>query len=168
MTNIALTFKWSRWDHMLALGFGAGLSPVAPGTVGTLVAIPLYWGLKSIDPELYLAAIVLGLVAGVYVCSRVAHDLGQDDHPAIVWDEVIGYWVAMLGAPLTWQYMLLGFVLFRLLDIWKPGPIAWVEKKTPGGLGVMLDDLLAGIVAALGLNFLAFLSTNYFDLYTSP
>ncbi len=148
------TFKWSRPDHVLALGFGAGLSPLAPGTAGTLVAIPLYWGLKSIHPGLFLAAIALGLVVGVYICSRVNHDLGQNDPPAIVWDEVVGYWIAMVGTPLTWQYVLAGFVLFRLFDIWKPGPIAWIERKAGGGLGVMLDDVLAGALTAVVLNFL--------------
>ncbi len=149
-----MTFKWSRPDHVLAFGFGAGLTPVAPGTVGTLVAIPLYWGLKSFSPVLYLAAIALGFIIGVYVCSRVNRELGREDHPGIVWDEVIGFWVAMVGAPLTWQYVLVGFILFRLLDIWKPWPISWVDFRVRGGLGVMLDDLLAGILTALVLNFL--------------
>ncbi len=154
MKHPELTFKWSRPDHVLALGFGAGLAPLAPGTVGTLVAVPWYWGLKSIHPGLFLAAIALGLVVGVYVCSRVSHDLGRDDHPAIVWDEVVGYWIAMVGTPLTWQYALAGFVLFRLFDVWKPGPIGWIERKVSGGLGVMLDDVLAGVMTALVLNFL--------------
>lgn len=154
MKHTELAFKWSRPDHVLALGFGAGLSPLAPGTMGTLVAVPLYWGLKSIHPGLFLAAIGLGLVVGVYVCSRVNRDLGRNDHPAIVWDEVVGYWIAMVGTPLTWQYALAGFVLFRLFDICKPGPIGWIERKGGGGLGVMLDDALAGVMTALVLNFL--------------
>ncbi|GAB6066947.1 phosphatidylglycerophosphatase A [Methylothermus subterraneus] len=146
--------KWSRPDYVLALGFGAGLSPRAPGTAGALVAVPWYWGMKSIHPSLFLAVIVLGLVVGVYICSRVNRDLGRDDHPAIVWDEMVGYWIAMIGAPLTWQHTLAGLVLFRLLDIAKPGPIAWVERKAGGGLGIMLDDVLAGALAAVILNFL--------------
>lgn len=154
MATSALTLKWSRPDHVLALGFGAGLVPVAPGTMGTLVAVPLYWGLKSCHPGLYLAAIVVGFIVGVYVCSRVSHDLGHEDHPAIVWDEVIGFWVAMIGTPLTWPALVAGFVLFRLFDIWKPWPIRWLEKKARGGLGVMLDDLVAGIMVAVILNFL--------------
>lgn len=154
MRRARLAFRWSRLDYVLALGFGAGLAPLLPGTVGTLVAVALYWGLKSVHPGLFLAAILLGLVVGVYVCSRVSDDLGRDDHPAIVWDEVVGYWIAMVGTPLTWQYVLAGFVLFRWLDIWKPGPIGWIERKAGGGLGVMLDDVLAGIMTALILNFL--------------
>ncbi len=153
MATSIVTLKWSRPDHLLASGFGAGLAPVAPGTVGTLVAVPLYWGLKSYHPGLYLAAIVVGFVVGVYVCSRVSCDLGHEDHPAIVWDEVVGFWVAMIGTPLTWPALLVGFVLFRLFDIWKPWPIRWLERKVGGGLGVMLDDVVAGVIAAVILNF---------------
>ncbi len=154
MTGKALTFNWSRPDHLLASGFGAGLAPVAPGTVGTLVAVPMYWALKSICPGFYLAAIVFGFIIGVYVCSRVNHDLDREDHPGIVWDEIIGFWVTMIGSPLTWQYLLAGFFLFRLFDIWKPWPVSWLDFNVRGGLGVMLDDLAAGILAALVLNFL--------------
>jgi phosphatidylglycerophosphatase A len=151
-----IAFKWSCADYVLATGFGAGLVPLAPGTAGTLVAIPLYWVLKSIHPEVFLAAIVLGLVVGVYVASRVGRDLGVNDPPAVVWDEVVGYWIAMVGTPLTWQYMLAGFLLFRLLDILKPGPIGWADRKVKGGVGVMLDDAVAGILAAGILNFCSF------------
>ncbi len=154
MAEKALTFNWSRPAHLLASGFGAGLAPVAPGTMGTLVAVPMYWALKSIGPGFYLAAIVFGFIIGVYVCSRVNHDLDREDHPGIVWDEIIGFWVAMIGSPLTWQYLLAGFFLFRLFDIWKPWPISWLDFNVRGGLGVMLDDLVAGILAALVLNFL--------------
>ncbi len=154
MTDKALTFNWSRPDYLLAFGFGAGLAPVAPGTIGTLVAIPLYLLLKSVCPGFYLAAIVFGFIIGVYVCSRVNQDLEREDHPGIVWDEIIGFWVAMIGTPLTWQYLLAGFFLFRLFDIWKPWPISWLDFNVRGGLGVMLDDLAAGILTALVLNFL--------------
>jgi len=154
MTEVSLPFKWTRPDHLLAFGFGAGLAPVAPGTFGTLVAIPLYVGLKALNPSVYLAAIVLGFVLGVYVCSRVNHEIGREDHPGIVWDEVVGFWVAMLGSPLSWPYVLAGFVLFRLFDIWKPWPISWVDFRLRGGLGVMADDFLAGVFVAVILNLL--------------
>lgn len=158
MMTSELRLHWSRPDRVLAFGFGAGLAPVAPGTFGTLVAVPLYWLLKSLHPGLYLAAIVLGIVVGVYICGRINRELAREDHPAIVWDEVVGYWVAMIGTPLSLPVVVAGFVLFRLFDIWKPWPIRALERKVGGGLGVMLDDLVAGILAAivlhLGLNFL--------------
>lgn len=154
MNSNVFAFQWSRLDHVLAMGFGAGLSPLAPGTLGTLVAIPLYWGLKSISPALYLAAIVFGFVVGVYVCSRLNLELARDDHPGIVWDEIVGYWIALLGTPMTWQYLAAGFILFRIFDILKPWPIRWIDRRVGGGLGVMLDDGLAGIITAVILNFL--------------
>ncbi len=154
MTDNALTFKWSRPDYVLAWGFGAGLAPVAPGTMGTLAAIPLYLGFKTFCPSIYLAVIVLGFIIGVYICSRVNRELGREDHPGIVWDEIVGFWVAMVGSPVTWEYILAGFLLFRLFDIGKPWPVSWLDEKVRGGLGIMLDDLVAGIMAALVLNFL--------------
>ncbi len=154
MSTKPFILKGSRLEYWLASGFGAGKSTRAPGTLGTLVAVPLYWGLKSASPSLYLAAIVLGFVFGVYICSRLSEELDCDDHPGIVWDEIVGFWIAMLGSPLLWQYILAGFLLFRFFDIVKPWPIRWCEQKVKGGLGIMLDDVLAGIFTAILLNFL--------------
>lgn len=133
--------------HLLAFGFGSGLAPRAPGTMGTLVGVVLYLPLAALNLYLYLAILLLVTVAGVWICHRTAKDLGLHDHPGIVWDEIAGYLLTMLAAPSGWEWVLAGFVLFRLFDIWKPWPINLLDEKVTGGLGIMLDDLLAGIYA---------------------
>lgn len=142
---------------ILALGFGAGLSRFAPGTFGTLVAIPLFWIMQPL-PILYYSLITLVLfVVGVVLCGSAARKLGVHDHPGIVWDEIVGYLITMLFAPAGITWIMVGFVLFRLFDIWKPWPIAWLDAKVSGGLGIMVDDVLAGIYAALVLQLIVFL-----------
>ena len=133
--------------HFLAFGFGSGLSPKAPGTAGTLVAMLLWPLLAGLPLEIYLAIVAVVSVGGFYLCGKTASDLGVHDHPGIVWDEIAGYWLAMAAIPCTWYWMLAGFVLFRLFDIWKPWPISWLDKQVHGGVGIMVDDLLAGLFA---------------------
>jgi phosphatidylglycerophosphatase A len=135
--------------HALSTGFGLGLAPFAPGTFGTLLGVVL-------DPALRLvgfaarASIVAGMfAAGVWICDRSARKLGLHDHPAIVWDEVVGYLVVMLAAPAGWRWALLGFVVFRFFDVVKPWPIRDVDHAVGGGIGIMLDDLLAAGYGAL-------------------
>ena len=135
--------------HLLAFGFGAGLSPKAPGTMGTIVAVLIYLLLPSMPPIIYAGLVLLSFVFGIWICGKTAEDLGVHDHGGIVWDEFVGYWVTMFMAPSGLFWVLLGFVLFRLLDIFKPWPIKWADKELAGGLGIMLDDVLAGIMAAL-------------------
>lgn len=131
--------------HFLAFGFGAGKIPWAPGTFGTLVAIPVYLLLVSMPPAVY-AAIVLGLfILGVWLCQATERDLGVHDHAGIVWDEIVGYLITMFMAPDGWPWIMTGFFLFRLFDIWKPFPIRQIERRVRGGLGNMLDDALAGL-----------------------
>ncbi|BFM13330.1 phosphatidylglycerophosphatase A [Simiduia litorea] len=139
----------------LALGFGSGLSPKAPGTVGTLMAVPLFLLLQQLPLGAYLAALLLATVVGIYLCDYAGKYLGVSDHGAIVWDEFVGFWIAMLFAPHGLMWVFYGFVLFRLFDIWKPWPIGWVDKKVKGGFGVMLDDVLAGLMALLVLQLTA-------------
>jgi phosphatidylglycerophosphatase A len=91
----------------------------------------------------YLAVVAALTLIGVWACDRTARDLQTDDPGAIVWDEVAGYLVTMTAAPSGWVWVLAGFALFRLFDIWKPFPIAWLDARVPGGFGVMLDDVLA-------------------------
>jgi phosphatidylglycerophosphatase A len=141
--------------QLLAFGFGSGLAPRAPGTFGTLAALPLYWLLVQ-GPWLFFAAFVLvALLAGIYWCDRAARELGVHDHPGIVWDEIVGYLITLLMIPQGWTWVLAGFLLFRLLDIWKPWPIRWVDRRVGGGLGIMLDDVLAGLGAGVLLQGLA-------------
>jgi len=139
--------------HFLALGFGAGLSPVAPGTAGSLVALPFVWLFAQFGAWACAAAVVAGFAAGVVYCARAAEALGAADHPAVVWDEVVGMWAALCFIPLSWSALIAGFLLFRLFDIAKPWPIRRLERA-PGGFGIMLDDLAAGLLANLVLRLL--------------
>jgi phosphatidylglycerophosphatase A len=136
--------------HLLAFGFGAGLLPWAPGTFGTLVGIPVYAFIGNLAPIWYGLIVLVLFILGVRLCEIAARELGMADHPAIVWDEIVGFQVTMFMAPPGWGYLLLGFGLFRLFDIVKPYPIKRLEKL-PGGWGIMSDDVLAGIYAMLVL-----------------
>lgn len=138
----------------LAFGFGSGLAPVAPGTFGTLAALPLYIALSQLPTVLYLAAVAVLFVVGISICRRCESRLGVPDHPGIVWDEIVGYLIAMSFVPVSWQAATAGFLLFRLFDIAKPWPISLADRKIHGGLGIMLDDALAGAGASICLGFL--------------
>lgn len=147
-----LPFLLAHPAHFLALGFGAGLSPRAPGTLGTLVAFPLYWLLSA--STLYWAWMLLFLALGLWVCDVAGRHLGVADHGGIVWDEVAAFLLVLPFAPQTFPGFILAFALFRLFDIWKPFPIGWLDARVQGGLGVMLDDVLAAgysIVCLLGV-----------------
>ena len=138
----------------LATGFGAGLSPRAPGTVGSLVGVLFYLAMAGLPLPLYLSALLALALVGVWVCERAGRALGVTDHPGIVWDEIVGVLITMTATPVGWQGMALGFVLFRLFDILKPWPVASIDRKVPGGLGVMLDDVMAGLYALACLQIL--------------
>ncbi|NVK41838.1 MAG: phosphatidylglycerophosphatase A [Oceanospirillaceae bacterium] len=140
--------------HFLAFGFGSGLAPKAPGTFGTLAAVPLYLLLAPLPLTGYLLVLVLATLLGIWLCDRTAKDLGVHDHPGIVWDEFVGFWITMLAVPPTWYWILTGFALFRLFDIWKPWPIRVADRGVGGGFGIMLDDILAGLYALLALQLL--------------
>ena len=133
--------------HFLALGFGSGLAPFMPGTFGTLAAIPVFWLMADLSIWIYAAITLLACVYGVVICAKTASDMGVHDHGAIVWDEIAGYLITMLMVPFSWQTVLLGFVLFRFFDIVKPWPISYLDKHIQGGLGIMADDILAGVFA---------------------
>ena len=141
---------------LLAFGFGSGLSPKAPGTMGTLAAIPLWWLLAQLPLTSYLIVVLIAAVVGITICGRAADQMGVHDHGGIVWDEFVGFWIAMVALPITWQSVILGFVLFRLFDILKPWPISWLDKKVSGGFGIMIDDVIAGLAAAAVIYFLGY------------
>ena len=141
----------------LAFGFGSGLAPKAPGTFGTLAAIPVYLLMTHLSWPWYLAATALSFVVGVYLCNRASDMLGVHDHGGIVWDEFVGLWLTLYLIPLEWQWLLLGFVLFRFFDIIKPFPIKWLDQKVSGGFGIMIDDVVAGLYAWIIL----YLTVNY-------
>jgi phosphatidylglycerophosphatase A len=146
--------------HLLSLGFGSGLSPFAPGTCGTLVAVPLYLLLVQLPLTYYLAALLLALIAGVYLCGYTSAALGVHDHGGIVWDEFVGFWITMIAVPASWQWILAGFVLFRLFDIVKPWPVKVADAKMKGGFGIMFDDVLAGLYALAVLQITLYLATS--------
>lgn len=133
--------------RLIYTGLGLGLSPKAPGTFGTLLGIPIFWLGRGLSWPLYLALILLVFVIGCWAARRAEADLGCHDAGQVVIDEVAGYLVTMFLAPaLPWAW-LWGFVFFRLFDIVKPWPVSWADQKVPGALGVMLDDVLAGLYA---------------------
>jgi phosphatidylglycerophosphatase A len=145
--------------HLAAFGFGSGYAPKAPGTFGTLMAVLLYLPMQNWPLIWFCGFIVLSFLLGIYLCGKAAETLGVHDHGGIVWDEFVGFWITMIAAPPGWQWIVLGFVLFRLFDIWKPQPIAFLDKHVEGGLGIMLDDVLAGIYAFICLQLIHYLTT---------
>jgi len=131
----------------LAFGFGSGLAKKAPGTFGTLAAIPVYWLFAQTNLFVYSLLSLIVTIIGIWICDSAAKKLDEHDFGGIVWDEIAGYLITMWLVPLSWQAMVLGFVLFRFFDILKPWPIKWIDRQVHGGLGIMLDDVLAGVFA---------------------
>ncbi|TXK95581.1 phosphatidylglycerophosphatase A [Methylococcaceae bacterium HT1] len=138
----------------LAFGFGSGLAKKAPGTFGTLAAVPIYIALAQTNIWIYSVVSVLCSVVGVWICGIAAEKLGEHDFGGIVWDEIAGLLITMWFVVFSWQNLLLGFVLFRAFDIIKPWPIKWIDQKVSGGFGIMLDDVIAGVFAGLVLMYL--------------
>lgn len=141
--------RLSRW---IALGFGSGLAPSAPGTFGTLAAWALF---ALLDPWLsdgaWFAVIVAGFALGCWACERAGRDLGVPDHSALVWDEFIAFWLVLLCVPADFVSQLAAFFVFRFFDVIKPPPIRWVDRHVKGGFGVMADDLLAALYSLLAV-----------------
>ena len=156
MTTSQVNFRelLKRPVCFLGLGFGSGLAPKAPGTFGTVAALPIYWLIKDLPIAIYLVITLLAFIAGIWICQQSADWLGKDDPSAVVWDEIVGYLITMIAAPSGWQWIVLGFVLFRLFDIVKPWPISWADKSLHGGLGIMVDDVIAGLFAGIILQLL--------------
>jgi len=134
---------------LVALGLGSGLAPKAPGTAGTLITVPLFLLMQQAELHIYAVITLLITVAGVWICSYTANKLGVHDHPSIVIDEVAGFLITMFAAPVGWVWIVLGFVFFRFFDALKPWPISWLDKNLKGGIGIMMDDVVAGLVSLL-------------------
>jgi phosphatidylglycerophosphatase A len=149
MTADGVSFRLRDPRQLLALGFGSGLSPRAPGTAGSLAALPLIVALAALPLVCYLIAVAVAIALGVWVCGATARAVGVHDHGAIVWDEITGMLIAMIALPVDIVTLVVAFGLFRVFDVAKPWPIGWLDRRLSGGWGIMLDDVLAG-VAALG------------------
>ena len=141
--------------HLLSLGFGTGLAPKAPGTFGTMIGVGLFF-LMPADPLLYLLICIAAFFIGIWLCQSTSKALGIHDHSGIVWDEIVGFLLTMIAVPGEWYWVLTGFVLFRLFDIWKPWPIRYFDRGVHGGLGIMLDDVLAAVYASIILQLLVY------------
>jgi phosphatidylglycerophosphatase A len=139
-----IRFAAAHPAHAIALGFGAGLSPWAPGTAGTLLAWPVGWFLgEGYPPGLVLGAIALLFAIGIWACELTGRSLGAHDHGGMVWDEFVAFLLVLAIVPHSLAWQAAAFVLFRFFDILKPPPIRWFERRYHGGFGVMFDDLLA-------------------------
>lgn len=138
---------WQNPWHFLAFGYGLGKMPFAPGTFGSLLGILYFWLMQPLGWGLYIFITILATAFGVWLCDKVSNDLGVHDHSGIVWDEVVGILLTFLYAPPTCGVIIVGFLLFRLFDVWKPWPIRYVDNSIKGGLGIMLDDVLAALPA---------------------
>lgn len=136
--------------HVIAFGFGAGLAPVAPGTWGTLLALPAHWLLSPrLDPVDYLLVIAVLFGLGVWACEVTGRTIGVSDHGGMVWDEAVAFLLVLFFVPATLLWQAAAFLLFRLLDILKPPPIRYYERTFRNGFGVMLDDLVAAFYTLL-------------------
>ena len=138
--------------QFLAFGFGSGLVPRGPGTAGTLMAVPLFLLAADWPLPVYTAVLVLAAVLGIWICGAASRQLGVHDHGGIVWDEFVGFWITMWAVPVTWTWIIAGFLVFRIFDILKPWPISVLDKKVKGGFGIMIDDVVAGVMACLTLH----------------
>ncbi|MBW0149413.1 phosphatidylglycerophosphatase A family protein [Marinobacter arenosus] len=133
--------------HLLAFGFGSGAAARAPGTWGSLAAIPFWYAFAWLPGMVYWAIVLVAFLVGIWLCGKTARDLKVHDHGGIVWDEFVGMWIALGLFPDQIAGVLLAFVLFRLFDVVKPWPISWLDDRLPGGLGIMIDDVVAGFMA---------------------
>ena len=144
--------------HFLAVGLGSGLSPIMPGTMGSLMAIPLwllFWGLQ---PALYWVFILVAFVFGCYLCQKTSDDTHTHDSGHIVWDEFVGMWITLYFIPqFSILWVTIAFVAFRLFDMAKPWPIRWFDKRVQGGFGIMVDDVIAAIFSSITVWVLAYL-----------
>ena len=148
---------WQKPSHFIAFGFGTGALPIAPGTFGTLIAIPFYLAICSLPLPLYITLVILAVIGSSWLCDRVSKEIAIHDHQGMCIDEVIGYLVTMTGAPHGMMWIVLGFIFFRIFDIWKPWPINYADTHVSGGFGMILDDALAGVYSIIVLKILSWI-----------
>jgi len=143
--------------HLLATGFGSGLAPRAPGTVGSVVAVALWLPLQLLAVPVYAVVVVCATVFGIWLCDRVAREMQVKDPACIVFDEFVGVWIALFMLPAGWLWVVMGFAAFRFFDILKPWPVGWLDRNLVGGWGIMLDDVAAGLMSLVLVQLLALL-----------
>ncbi|VVC76539.1 Phosphatidylglycerophosphatase A [Aquicella siphonis] len=148
---------WRDPLYFAAFGFGSGTVPVAPGTFGTLLAIPFYLILQPLPQTAFLIFVILFAAASSWICDRVSREIHSHDHPGMCIDEFAGFFVTMIHAPPGPLWIVLGFLLFRLFDIWKPWPIHLLDQKVHGGFGMVLDDIVAGLFAFAVIQLCSFI-----------
>lgn len=137
--------------YCLALGFGSGLVKKAPGTAGSFLALIFYFPLSLLPLWMYIVNLIVSFLLGIYVCGAASARLKIKDASVIVWDEFLGLWIALLFVPSGWYFIVLTFLLFRVFDILKPWPIGYLDRELEGGIGIMLDDVAAGLFALITL-----------------
>jgi phosphatidylglycerophosphatase A len=142
--------------HFLALGFGSGLIPLMPGTFGSLAAVPLLIAMSYVNLYVFVGVTIISFLVGIYLCGKTANDMRMHDHGSIVWDEIAGMMVCFIAVPISPLTLIVGFVLFRFFDILKPWPIRVFDKKVHGGFGIMIDDIVAGVMACLCLHAIVY------------
>ncbi len=152
-------FLFAHPAHLVAFGFGTGLAPKAPGTVGTLLGLPLFWAIVSLAPDRpnQIILLIAAFLFGIWACARAGRALGVPDHGGIVWDEIVAFALVLLFTPPAWAWVTIAFALFRLFDILKPWPIRLADTHLKNGFGVMFDDLLAALYAIAALKGLQWL-----------
>lgn len=141
--------------HLLSVGLGSGLSPYWPGTLGSLLAIALWFPLRELDPFVYWSCLVVATLFGIWICQVTAKDIGKEDPNCIVWDEFVGMWITLYFLPhVTAAWILVAFIFFRFFDILKPWPICYFDQNIKGGAGIMLDDVASGFIASFCITLL--------------
>ena len=153
--NPDLKFLFAHPANFFSLGFGSGLTPKAPGTMGTLLGLALFWLISNYTMSTQLIVITVLFTMGIYFCAKTSKALLVPDHGAIVWDEIVAIMLVLTFTPYIWQWWIVAFLMFRLFDIWKPYPICYFDAKLKNGFGVMFDDLLAALYSILSLKFIA-------------
>jgi phosphatidylglycerophosphatase A len=145
---------WQNPLHFIAFGFGSGALPYAPGTWGTLLTLPIYLAMETLPLALYFSITFFITLGSIWLCDKISREINVHDHPGMCLDEVVGFLITMIGAPHGMVWVIIGFLLFRLFDIWKPAPIGYIDKHIGGGFGIILDDMLAGVYAWIILHLL--------------
>jgi phosphatidylglycerophosphatase A len=148
---------WERPTHFIAFGFGSGAMPFAPGTFGTLMAIPFYLLMQPLTHWQYLFFLVVITLLSMWLSDVVAKEINVHDHPGMCLDEIIGFLVTMFAVPSGFLWIAMGFILFRIFDILKPWPIHIIDKKVHGGFGIILDDVLAGIYSLIVIHIISWI-----------